>query len=142
MIKLPNFSLCEALIYLLLTGAISLVIRVITSIWRSLESHEGSLVKFKAVFKGNGWKEDGGRVVAADYWQSYFLGWLELISYPILFTSGLPSFIGAWLAFKTVNRFKYNEVERGFFNRYLISNGVILICSYLMENWYLQQIST
>jgi len=146
MVTIPELSSCQWWIYILITGLGSTFVRLINSMWRSLESHEPSWERFKGVFKGCGWKvreeqKDNStgetkaieKRTAADYWQPFFIGWLELISYPVLIFSDKASFIGAWLAFKTVHRWSYAPgVNRGFYNRYLLSNALILIASYVL----------
>lgn len=145
MIELPPKSLCFWFIYIMITAFGSLFVRVINSMWRNLESDKPSWTRFKALFKGCGWIErreqndvNTGRATrvqrtGADHLQAFFLGWLELISYPVLLFSEKPSFIGAWLAFKTIHRWNYAlGINRGFYNRYLLSNALILIESYAL----------
>ena len=155
MLEIPKMTMCLWFVYLLLTLFGSLVVRIVNSIWKAFESEEPSLDsddshdfrhKFWAAFKGSGWRvngegpeggakgmTDGPRREQADYWQAFVLGWLELISYPLLIFSEKAPFIGAWLAFKTVHRWNYSpELNRGFYNRYLVSNGAILVGSFLL----------
>lgn len=146
MIKLPDLNLCNWTYYFLVTFLGSFLIRILNSIWRNLESHDPSWNKFKSIFKGTGWTvcedikdEKTGETksvvkhVATDYWQPFFLGWLELVSYPVLFHSDKASFIGAWLAFKTVHRWSYSPgINRGFYNRYLLSNALVLVISFIL----------
>ncbi len=146
MITLPELSSYQWCIYILISGLGSIFVRLINSMWRNLESHEPSWEKFRGAFMGGGWSEQEeivdssiGEVkvtdtrVAADYWQPFFLGLLELVTYPILIFSNHALFIGSWLAFKTVHRWSYAPgINRGFYNRYLLSNALILVGSYIL----------
>ena len=151
MIKLPEISSCYWWLYILISGLISLFVRFMNSIWRTFESNDPSCDKFKKIFGGfSSWtafeeqrddKEDKiKRVIkpgSKDYLQSFFIGWLELLAYPVLLFDGKASFIGAWLAFKTVHRWSYAPgINRGFYNRYLISNALILIGSFFLQSYF------
>ncbi len=144
-------------LYIFISGLGSLFVRFINSIWRTFESNDPSFKKFKTIFGGfSAWttfeeqrdeKEDKIKRVekpgSKDYWQPFFIGWLELLAYPVLLVDGKVSFIGAWLAFKTVHRWSYAPgINRGFYNRYLISNALILIGSFLLAKFFVLKITT
>lgn len=146
MLELPDLALCSWLLFLFVTFVGSLCVRIINSIWKCFESQTPSKEKFIGTFLGSGWEvieetldqrtgeaKEVKRREQDDYWQPFVLGWLELIAYPILIFSDKPSFIGAWLAFKTVHKWSYSpETKRGFYNRYLVSNLLILIVSFVL----------
>ncbi|BBO69644.1 hypothetical protein DSCA_35740 [Desulfosarcina alkanivorans] len=108
--------------YIISAGVIAILIRLINSFWRTFESEDkpkDRCKKFKDAFLGRGWIEtrqfiDKARIkkenvkIANDYWYPFFLGWLELVSYPILLHSDKATYIGAWLAFKTVHKWGYS----------------------------------
>lgn len=78
-----------------------------------------------------------GKDVPADYWLAFILGMLEMLAYPPVLAADQPTFIGAWLVFKTVHRWSYAPgFSRGPYNRYLVANGIILLASYLSARWW------
>jgi hypothetical protein len=90
-------------------------------------------VDFIKIFKGTSGQEN----VPSDYWLAFILGVGEMLSYPLLIVTDHALYIGAWVAFKTVNRWHYAPgVSRGPYNRYLVANGIILIASYLSARWF------
>ncbi|MGA2093409.1 MAG: hypothetical protein ABSH16_08395 [Sedimentisphaerales bacterium] len=66
-----------------------------------------------------------------DYWHPFFLGIVELSAYPVLMVTNHWSFIGAWLAFKTIAQWKIWAEKRTTFNRFLIGNALTLFVSLL-----------
>ncbi len=103
----------------------SLCIRVLNFVIRSKDSDTKD---FRSLFLG---KED--------LWLPFFIGSLEVAAYSLLIKADLAPYIGAWLAFKTVNRWHYNpNVTRGLFNRYLFSNALVLVAAFILaKNMYL-----
>jgi hypothetical protein len=62
------------------------------------------------------------------------LGTLELSVYPILMKVEAWTVIGAWLAFKTVGKWKAWEETRAPYNLFLIGNATVLALSFLLAN--------
>jgi len=120
-------------IFIVICGA--LAVRFVIAFSKACESQ--SINNFFRVFAGTGYKEKAcNPPIAADYWLGFLIGVIELLSYPILFLSNHETFIGAWLAFKTVNRWEYAPgYKRGHFNRYLIANALILLISYFLAKY-------
>lgn len=120
--------------YLFWVFVSALAIRFFISLWRNFESEKSSIKIFIQVFAGIGYREkESEPPIASDYWLGFIIGSIELLSYPILFLSNHVTFIGAWLAFKTANRWGYAPgYKRGHFNRYLAANAFILLISYIL----------
>ena len=114
----------------------SAIIRIPTSIWRYLGSGAPSCDSIFKIFIGIGYKvtsSSSGETKGADYLLGYFLGALELMAYSLCIKALVPEYIGAWLAFKTINRWHYApNIDRGFFNRYLFANALVLTGAFLM----------
>lgn len=125
--------------YIVLVFLGALFVRLFMSTWRNFDSENSSKKRFYAIFWGIGYivkDKDSERRVAADYWLGFIIGMVELLSYPVLFLSNHANFIGAWLAFKTVNRWGYAPgYNRGHFNRYLVANALILIISFILAKY-------
>ena len=93
---------------------------------------------FFPVLFGCGKQEIGNdEPIAADYLLGLCIGIFELIAYPVFLKTNTNEFIGAWLVFKTANRWNYKQHDRGIFNRYLFSNALVLFFSYLLARFVL-----
>jgi hypothetical protein len=68
----------------------------------------------------------------SDYWLPTFLGFLELLSYPVLLKIELWSVIGAWIGFKTVAQWRVWSESRTQFNLYLAGNALAIMASVLV----------
>lgn len=151
MIELPEITLSKWLLYFLFSVIGSIIVRLINSLWRNFESGDPSFSKYIYILLGfRTWecfeyqrndKENKIELVkkpcAPDYFQSSVIGCLELLVYPVLLFNSKVLFIGAWLAFKTVHRWGYAPgINRGFYNRYLVSNALILIGSFIIQRFF------
>ena|SRR2546422_2823386 len=67
-----------------------------------------------------------------DYWHPFILGSLEMLSYPVLIRTDNLHLVGAWLAFKCLAQWKAWSDRRVAFNRFLIGNALVLLCSVLI----------
>jgi hypothetical protein len=108
----------------------SLAVRFVSAVLKSLESSAGSggfHGEFKKCFRGFGSKEQKHD----DHWHPFILGLFELSAYPVLMVTENWTFIGAWLAFKTLAQWKRWEEKRTAFNRFLIGNLLVLFLSML-----------
>ena len=97
----------------------------------------GAVMAWGAAEKETTWKD--WRQLFCSYFlgegdkgQAFVLGWFEIIAYAFLMAANLPLYIGGWLVFKTVNRTKYREQDRGYFNRYLLGNALVILAAYLV----------
>jgi hypothetical protein len=115
----PNNWLC----LILLSVLISLGIRILNSFLRSVDKTDNK--KFWEVFRGSD-----------DQWLPFAIGTLEIMAYSLFLKADLAVYIGAWLVFKTVNRWNYRpKAERGLFNRYLLLNGLVLVAAYILAKF-------
>lgn len=109
----------------------SLFVRLILAALKAFESSAGSRPRFCRefckCFIGSGSKDK----THSDYWHPFILGLFELSAYPVLMATGNWTFIGAWLAFKTLAQWKRWEEKRSAFNRFLIGNLLVLFLSLL-----------
>ncbi len=118
--------------YLALVILCSLAVRLVSCTMKALEERLKAghpfWVSFLHAFRGVGARctEDD------DYWHPFILGVLEFGAYPILMVTGNWAFIGAWLAFKTVARWRRWSRTRAPYNRFLIGNALVLLLSFLV----------
>jgi hypothetical protein len=116
--------------YLLWAFAAALSVRVYITV---IEAWSRGRKWFWPVLLGTGKSEtDNGPILAADRLTGLLIGFLEAVAYPILIKVNQPEYIGAWLAFKTVNRWQYRRQDRGLFNRYLVANALLLVAGYIL----------
>ncbi|HHE65332.1 MAG TPA: hypothetical protein ENL09_04845 [Bacteroidetes bacterium] len=134
--QIQPISICGYLCFAFLG---SLFVRIINTYFRSREEDKKLTLLFLPIFLGRGYRKNLLSLpIAADYFIGLILGFLELLAYPILLRSGNAAYIGGWLVFKTVNRWQYNQQsERGTFNRYLLSNALIITIAYLTARFYI-----
>lgn len=123
--------------YVIFAFVLSLIVRLVLSLFRAGEiSHKTAMPFWDAFcysFRGFFPKpiKDGRNDQHSDYLGPFFLGWIELLTYPIFIILNAWSVIGAWLAFKTVAQWSGWKKNRSPFNRYLIGNALIVIFSAL-----------
>ena len=111
------------LLLIFFSALISLFIRIINSFYRSKDATNPKV--FYDVFLGR-----------EDLWLPFFIGTIEIAAYSLLIKANLASYIGAWLAYKTINRWHYNpNTDRGMFNRYLFSNSLVLVTSFILAKY-------
>lgn len=121
--------------YFILALVIALVVRIYIT---AIEAWSRGAGWFRPVLLGYGKSVTAdGPVIAADKLTGLVIGFLEVAMYPILIKANLPEYIGAWLPFKTVNRWSYKRQDRGLFNRYLVANALVLVASYCLARWSL-----
>lgn len=117
----------------------SFFVRIFYATWRTFEStrftkftifNKFNICIFGRIFIGIGYQVKRDKI-AEDYLLGFILGMLELVAYPFLLRANLASYIGAWLAFKTVHRWSYAPgLQRGFYTRYLIANASIIMIAF------------
>ncbi len=67
-----------------------------------------------------------------DYLAPLVLGWLELLTFPVLLRGGYWVYIGAWVGLKTLAQYRKWESNRSMFNRFLIGTALVLILAYVI----------
>jgi hypothetical protein len=72
-----------------------------------------------------------------DLFYNFFLGFIELLLYPILIKSNNIEVIGAWLGFKALAQWGRWNKERLIYNRFLLANVLIVIVSYFLSGTYI-----
>jgi hypothetical protein len=135
--QLFNLTIPSPYCYFLWVIIASITIRIYISF---VEAWEKGWKYFCPIFCGCGLSDPKGeenKKIPADRLTGLFLGILECSAYPLLMKVELPEYIGAWLVFKTVNRWLYKKQDRGLFNRYLVANGLGLFFSYLLARFLL-----
>jgi len=115
----------------------ALAIRIMLSAWKSCERNHG--VRFRTAFAENfmGRNQDPAK---ADHWTGFGLGFIELLSYPVLMVQMAWTFIGFWLGLKAVLQWTHWQSNRLAFNRFLIGNGLVLVLSLLLAQCYVESI--
>ena len=129
--------------YVLLAGLLSLAVRVVMALLKVPERKSGktrfiSFIQHLKGFGSNRAIDDYLFEELDDYLYPFYLGFIEFLSYPVLMTADLWSFIGVWLAFKTVGQWEHWKKSRHTFNRFLIGNALVLILSLLIMVGFLQ----
>jgi hypothetical protein len=84
---------------------------------------------WKTYFKGVHQTDDPAGLIRSDFWLPTFIGFLELITFPILLQTGSWTVIGAWIGFKTVAQWNVWTRSRSQFNRYLIGTALVVMMS-------------
>jgi hypothetical protein len=103
---------------------LSLVIRFIVFVLREIDLPVKPLPApfWRPIFKS---------YCSLDHVHPFVLGFLELLTYPVLMASGSWTAIGAWIGLKTVAQWDRWKLERDIFNNFLIGNAVVVIASYM-----------
>lgn len=68
------------------------------------------------------------------------IGFIELVSYPILFVVGQYLFIGAWLGIKTAGAWQGWRTSPTAYNRFLFFNMLNLLAAYLLLSRFVQRL--
>lgn len=146
MIEVPELSVCCWIAYFIVAALFALVVRIVNSVWRVLESDRVSWERFFLIFKGVGFDKYVDTYccckerIARDLWQNYVIGILEIISYPLIYYMNLPEAIAVWLAFKTVHKQFYNKyADRGNYNRYVAINAIVIFLSVVLFIIFIHQ---
>jgi len=66
-----------------------------------------------------------------DFWYNTFLGFLELLAFPLLIRTEQYGIVGAWIGFKSLAQWNAWNKNRYVFNRFLIAHAVIIIICFL-----------
>lgn len=107
----------------------SLIVRFFLSFLRWSESwfQPSPKSSYWTIFIGFGGARDQN-----DYFQPFVVGFLELLVYPVLLSSGVPGYIGAWLGFKVVPVFGAWAKHRQVYQRFLVGNAMVVIFSFVL----------
>lgn len=115
--------------YIALAALASLIVRVIASLMRASENQNSLFKKsFFTAFLGCGSSDSK----MDDHWQTFIIGFLEISVFPILLASNKAEYIGAWFALKTLPQWGHWKDNRNIYNRFLISNALVLVLSYAL----------
>ena len=71
-----------------------------------------------------------------DYLAPFVLGFLELVTFPVLFAASLDTYVGAWLGLKVVANYKHWSDDAIKFNSFLLGNALVLLLSFLCLQSY------
>lgn len=105
----------------------ALVIRFLLSLLKALEAFtDQPMFSFWALC----WWNFYGKKGHSDYWQPFFIGLIELFTFPVLLATGKPEFVGAWVGFKVVAQATLWKEQRNVFSRFLIGTALCLVVSY------------
>jgi hypothetical protein len=118
------------ILYAICVTTACLIVRIVSALLKAIESSGGAgaiVNEFWKCFRGYGSKDPNNN----DHWHPFILGLFELSAYPVLMKTENWSFIGAWLAFKTLAQWKRWEEKRTAFNRFLIGNALVLFLAFL-----------
>src|SRR5712692_6699599 len=142
-IDLLGVSIDPLSYYVLFAGLLSLAVRVVMVLLKMPERQSGKtrFVSFVENLKGFGSNrqvDDYLYEELDDYLYPFYLGFIELLSYPVLMAADFWSFIGAWLAFKTLGQWEHWKKSRHMFNRFLIGNALVIILSVLIMVSFVQ----
>jgi hypothetical protein len=117
----------------------SIVIRVVLAIFSAFHLEHVERVPYWTGFSGSitGWIVTANEKVRArsDYSLPFWLGLLELYTYPILIATDALSIIGAWIAFKAVAQWGGWREQRVTFNRFLLGNALVVVIAYLLSRY-------
>ena len=134
---LGNWEISLPILYLVLAVSGSVAVRLVTSVLKAIDKGDGQpretiyppfRSRLWCAFKGAKQNVPSNN----DYLHPLFLGIIEFCAYPVLMVTTNWSFIGAWLAFKTLGQWKAWTDRRCPFNRFLIGNALVLILSLLI----------
>jgi hypothetical protein len=71
-----------------------------------------------------------------DYVAPFVIGFLELLTFPILLAAGLHIYVGAWISLKLVAQYKHWADDRNTFNAFLLGNGLIVVFAFVFLQQY------
>ncbi len=131
-----QFSPVQPLLYYLLAFLFTIFIRVAISSFKALMLMN-SPGKTRGSFFEIWWIifwDNSARVSSdeRDYRLPFYIGFLEMCIYPFLMHCDKWEMIGAWLTFKTVGQFHRWGENRSTFQRFLLGNILVLLCSFFI----------
>lgn len=90
----------------------------------------GRLMIGRGLVELNGLDDKDKERNRGDYLAPFIIGFLELLTYPILFAAGLHLYVGAWISLKLVAQYKHWADNRNTFNAFLLGNALILVFAF------------
>jgi hypothetical protein len=136
-IIIKDYNIDNVKIYIAYAILFSLIVRIILSIFRSLEITSEN--NNNNTFFFNFWLRFSGRdkdPEKADYWLPFLIGFLELLVFPFLIKSGLWAGIAFWIGLKTAAQWQAWKDKRQVFNRFLLGSTIIIILSFTVMSRY------
>ena len=133
--------------YLLCAMLLSAFVRAVITLFRCfrlVHEERGSFITyFFRLFSGRspkGFKPNMSEAekeqVRGDYLAPFFLGMLELATFPFLFSAELYTYVGAWIGLKLVAQYKHWTDDRGSFNSFLVGNALVLVLAFAYLQGY------
>lgn len=132
--------------YFLLCAILAIGLRLLHSVWRAFAVARGDFPDanpentkkwaeaFKLCLSGfNQFKEH------SDLFIPTFVGFFELMAYPVLLTLGQCTLIGGWILIKTAGSWSGYQKSRTSFNRFLLFNILTLFLAYWLSR-YIQRL--
>ena len=117
----------------------SIAIRVALAIFSASHLRHVEGLKWCTGFCGSvtGWicSADKELRKRSDYSLAFWLGLLELYTYPIFIATDAAYVIGAWIGFKAVAQWGTWKEERVTFNRFLLGNALVVVTAYFISNY-------
>jgi hypothetical protein len=126
--------------YLFYCALASLVVRIVSSAIKALdgeswfEDYPGKSPREIFLISLSGF---GRGETIKDCWFPFFIGFAEFSAYPVFIYFDEIIVIGGWLAIKTAGQWEKWGKSRLIFNRFLVSNIVVLAVSYLWLTKYI-----
>lgn len=119
---------CTPCAYLGAAMGLSLAIRFVSAVLRAMEKSTYA-DQFPANVRTSfqGW---GGGKADNDHWFPYFIGILELMTFPFLMAAGLWTGVAGWIGLKTLPQWSVWKDNRSTFNRFLIGNALVVILAF------------
>lgn len=121
------------LYYVIAAILVSAIIRLILSFlhWTERFSKLKRQPSFRKILFGFG----AGKK-ADDYLHPFFVGFLEMLVYPVLLAADKPEYIGAWLGLKVLPKLGAWSTQRETYQRFLIGNALVIISSYFLQKCF------
>jgi hypothetical protein len=132
-----HWHIDEKLYYFLFCVILSIPIRVVLAVISAAQlsyvDQMGFWKSFWGALVGFIFVEDKKFRARSDFTLPFWLGFLELLAYPVLIATGALSVIGAWIAFKALAQWRTWTTHRFTFNRFLLGNALVVFASYWLS---------
>ena len=129
--------------YALLAFGLSIAVRVVLALLKCYELAVAGSVGFWSSFGRiliglPASTASSGPEAKGEYLTSLLVGVLEFLIYPVLMAAGAWTYVGAWVAFKTVAQYKHWGESRSMFNRFLVGNALVLLLTFIILTPYVK----
>ena len=81
---------------------------------------------------------DNFRIEQREYLSAFILGFIGLLSYPVLIASGHYKIVGFWIGLKTLAQWKTWVEVRVMYTRFLVGTALTIIFSVLLASWFIK----